>query len=144
MSTGNSLKVDDVHQKHNNLDDREDDHGQRRRADGHLFFVRTVRLIALQWLWRWHHIPAISGQHIAYHPLVVQRHGIELVKVQVPIVVHVAPVQYLLGNVRRYVPAVAIRYETFQLVCVDKPIPVRVVLHEKAITNLSINQKLFK
>lgn len=107
-----SLKVNDIHEKHDDLDDGEDDHGQRWGADRHLFLVRAIGLIALKWLRWWHHIPAVSGQQVAYHQLVMQRHRIELIKVQMAIVIDVALAQYLLGYIGRYVATVAIRYET--------------------------------
>lgn len=57
-----SLIIYNIHEKHDYLDDREDDHGQGWRADRHLFLVRTIWLIAFEWLRRWHHIATISCQ----------------------------------------------------------------------------------
>lgn len=123
-----SLKVNDIHEEHDDLDDREDDHGQRRRANGHLLLVGPVGLIALQRLRGRHHVAAVAGQHVASHPLVAQRHAIELLKVQVAIVVLVAALQDLGGNVGGYVPAVAVRDQILQLMRVDQAISVGVVL----------------
>lgn len=109
LNTMNLLKVNDIHQKHDDLNDGENDHSQRRRTDGHLFLVRTIRLVALQRPRRRHHIPTIPGEHIAYHKLVAQRHAIELLKVQMSIVIHITAVQYLLGNVGGYIVAAASR-----------------------------------
>jgi len=120
--------VNDVHQEHYDLDDREEDHGEWRRANGHLLLVGAIGFVALQGLRRRHHEATVAGEHVAHHPLVTQGHRIELLEVQVAIVVLIAALQDLLGNVGGYIPAIPIRDELLQLVRADQSIPVGVVL----------------
>lgn len=74
----------------------------------------------------------------------MQRHRIELVKIKMPIVVHVALAQYLLGNIRRNVTAITSRYESLQLMYANQSIIIRVVLQLQNILCKYINLLLIQ